>query len=97
MPHHTTAVGGHFHPRNRCDTLRLRSAFPPAIWNCREGPLCPAAQALSLINTQARIAPHAKSRLTRVRPSDDPPIRSALEAVVVHHVLDLRVVLQAVH
>jgi len=73
--HDTMTVGGHFHPRNRCDTLHLRSAFPLALWNPREVPLCLAGQALSLIYTPRPRQFREKSRLgmtSAVRNASEP-------------------------
>jgi len=61
--HHTMAVRGHLHPRNRCDTLHLRSAFLSALRNRREVPFCLAGQALSLIHTPRPRQFRAESRL----------------------------------
>jgi glucose-1-phosphate thymidylyltransferase short form len=63
MRHDSVAVGRDFHSGNRCDTLHLRSAFPLAVWNPREVPLCLAGQALSRIYTPQEPEFHEKSRL----------------------------------
>jgi hypothetical protein len=39
LSRHATPHRGHFHPSNRCDTLHLRSSFPPAMRNLREVPI----------------------------------------------------------
>src|SRR5208337_986481 len=58
MRHDTMTVRRHFHPGNRCDTLHLRSAFPPASWN-------PEKSHHALQDRHFRVSTHQNHRVSR--------------------------------
>src|SRR5271156_166926 len=58
MRHDTMTVRRHFHPGNRCDTIHLRSAFPPASWN-------PEKSHHALQGRHFRVSTHQNHRVSR--------------------------------
>ena len=61
--HDAMAVRRHFHPRNRCATVHLESAFPLGIMDSRQASSFLAGQALSLTQAPCHTTLHEKSRL----------------------------------